>query len=284
MWIAQDAGIFARNGLEVDARVASATTGLASLLSGEINIQVGGGSEMMNGVANGADLVTLGNIAPVSALRFEVATAIKSKTDLVGKRLGITRFGSATDTALRTLLKQQGLNPDKDVTFIQLETPANVSAALISGNIQGALASPPLVFKLEDAGLHPLYDLGKLGVPDTTAVVVANRAWVTANKATVQRFMDSLIQGVVREKSDKALALATMKKNLKFDDDVALNKTYDYYASTVVTTEPYSKPEQFADIVALINAKTGKLKDFDTAKVIDNSFVQSAVERGLAKG
>src|SRR5205814_1278302 len=165
-------GIFTRNNVDVDARVASATTGMASLLSGELTLWIGGGSEMVNSVANGAEVVALGNIAPRSALRFEVAPSIKTKDDLVGKKLGVTRFGSATHTAAQALLKSVGVNPDKDVTFIQLDTPANVAAGLIAGNIQGGMCSPPQCFILESAGFQPLYDLGKMNVPDTTAVIV----------------------------------------------------------------------------------------------------------------
>lgn len=283
VWVAQDAGIFARNNLQVDAPVASATTGMASLLSGELNVWTGGGSEMLNSVANGAQVVALGNIAPKSALRFEVAPSIKSKEDLVGKKLGVTRFGSATHTALRSLLSSQGLNPDKDVTFIQLDTPANVAAGLIAGNIQGALCSPPQCFTVEKAGFQPMYDLGKMNVLDTTAVIVATRAWVTANHDVTQRLIDGLVQGIAREKQDKALSVATLKKNLKLDDDAAATQTVDYYAGTVAPSEPYATPEQFADVIPVITQQTSKLKDFDVNTVIDNSFVKSAIDRGLSK-
>jgi NitT/TauT family transport system substrate-binding protein len=283
VWIAQDAGIFARNGLEVDVRVAQATAGLAALLAGELTFQVGGGSEMLNGIANGADLVALANIAPRSALRFEVAPSIKTKEDLVGKKLGITRFGSATHTAVRSLLTQVGLNPDKDVTFIQLDTVAAVATGLISGSVDAAMSSPPECFKLEAAGFRPMYDLAQMNVPDTTAVVITTRPWLNDHRDAAQRFIDSLMQGIVREKQDKPFSLAIMKKNLKVDDEAALSATYDYFASSVAPAEPYARPEQLADVVAVINAQSGKLKDFDTARVIDSSFVQSAIQRGVAR-
>lgn len=283
IWVGQDAGIFARSNLQVDAPVASATTGMASLLSGELNLWTGGGSEMMNSVANGAQVVAIGNMAPKSALRFEVAPSIKTKEDLAGKKLGVTRFGSATHTALRSLLSSQGLNPDKDVTFIQLDTPANVAAGLIAGNIQGALCSPPQCFTVEKAGFQPMYDLGKMNVLDTTAVIIATKVWVAANHDLTQRFIDGLVLGIAREKQDKALSVATLKKNLKLDDDSAATQTVDYYASTVAPSEPYATPEQFADVIPVITSQTGKLKDFDMNTVIDNSFVKSAVDRGLSK-
>jgi NitT/TauT family transport system substrate-binding protein len=283
VWVAQDAGYFAKNGLDVDARVAVATTGLAALLSGELTFQIGGGSELLNGVANGADLVALANIAPRSALRFEVAPTIKSKEDLVGKKLGITRFGSATHTASRALLSRIGLDPDKDVSFIQLDTTANVATGLISGNIQGAMCTPPECFRVEASGFRPMYELAKLDMPDTTAVVITTKAWLNGNRAVAQRFMDGLLQGIAREKQDKPLSLAALKKGLKIDDENALSTTYDFYVNNVLASEPYARPEQFSDVVAVITAQSGKLKDFDVNSVIDSSLVQSAIQRGLNK-
>jgi len=118
---------------------------------------------------------------------------------------------------------------------------------------------------------------------DTTAVVVAVKPWVTAHRDVTQRFIDGLVEGVAREKKDKPLSTASLKKNMKIDDQAALNGTYDFYVNNVLASEPYSRPEQFADVVTSITAQTGKLKDFDVNKVIDNSFVQSAIDRGLSK-
>jgi NitT/TauT family transport system substrate-binding protein len=283
VWLAQDAGYFAQHNLEVDARVASATTGLAALLSGELNFHVGGGSELLNGVVGGGDLVALGNIAPITGFKFEVAADIKSKDDLIGKKIGVTRFGSATDTGSRSLLRKVGLNPDKDVTFVQLATPGNVLTAMLAGTVQAALQNPPNTLRAEAAGFHPLYDLAQMKVPDTSAVVEARRSWVAANRDVTQRFIDSLVQGAVREKQDKALSVASLKKNLKLDDDAALSAAYDYFSTYVVSTEPYATVDQFADVLTIINAQSTKLKDSDVNAIIDNSFVQSAIDRGLNK-
>jgi ABC-type nitrate/sulfonate/bicarbonate transport system substrate-binding protein len=257
LWVAQDAGFYTRNGLDIDARVAVATTGLAALLSGELTFHIGGGSEMLNGVANGAELVALANLAPKSALRFEAAASIKTKDDLIGKKLGITRIGSATHTASLTLLRKIGLDPDKDVSFVQLNTTSAVTTALIAGAIQGAMCSLPECLKDEAAGLHPMYNLAQLNMLDTTAVVVAVKPWVTAHRDVTQRFIDGLVEGVAREKKDKPLSTASLKKNMKIDDQAALNGTYDFYVNNVLASEPYSRPEQFADVVTSITAQTG---------------------------
>ena len=60
------------------------------------------------------------------------------------------------------MFTQIGLNPDKDVQYVQLDTSANEAAALISGQIQAALLSPPENTRLEAQGFWTMYDLSKL--------------------------------------------------------------------------------------------------------------------------
>jgi ABC-type nitrate/sulfonate/bicarbonate transport system substrate-binding protein len=283
LWVAQDGGIYARNGLDVTQQMLTSTTGMASLLSGEVVLNVGGGPELLNATANGADVVGLANLTPVSAFKFEVAASIKSKADLVGKKIGITRFGSNTDISVRAMLKQEGLDPDKDVSFVQLDNSTAIAAALVAGSVQAALAVPPDTLKLEAAGLHPLFDLGQLKIPGTDAVVQASRPWLGAHRDIAQRYVDSLIQSMARMRQDKPFAIATLKKYLKLDDETALNSAYDYFVGTVFPPLPYAQPEQFVNVLAAINTQSGKLQGYDVSKVLDNSLVKSAGDRGLDK-
>jgi hypothetical protein len=51
----------------------------------------------------------------------------------------------------------------------------------------------------------------------------------------------------------------------------------------VLAPVPYAQPEHFANDVEVITQASGNLKDFDVSRIIDNSLVKSAEERGLAK-
>jgi ABC-type nitrate/sulfonate/bicarbonate transport system substrate-binding protein len=117
--------------------------------AGELTLAVTGGPETLNAEANGAGLVITGNIAPVAALKFEVGPSVKSDRDLAGKKLGVTRLGSTTHSNTRALLAHIGLNPDKGVTYVQLNDSPTEAAALIAGQIDGALLAPPESTKVE---------------------------------------------------------------------------------------------------------------------------------------
>jgi NitT/TauT family transport system substrate-binding protein len=64
--------------------------------------------------------------------------------DLKGLKFGITGRGASTDFTLRYLLKDAGLDPDKDVTIIATGGLDTSVAALVKGDIQGFLAFEPM--------------------------------------------------------------------------------------------------------------------------------------------
>ncbi|HEX6511079.1 MAG TPA: hypothetical protein VF157_02190, partial [Chloroflexota bacterium] len=156
------------------------------------------------------------------------------------------------------------------------------AAGLVSGQIQAALLAPPESTKLEGQGFRVLYDLSALKYPATGQLVVMPRAWLNAHRDAAQAFVDSIVQALAQARRDKASAVASLKNNLKLDDEALLNGTYDYFAGSILAPEPYARPEQLANDLAVIQ-QGGKLASFDAASIIDSSLVTSAVGRGLAK-
>src|SRR6266436_6573153 len=59
--------------------------------------------------AVGADFVIVGGITNVPAFYVTVSPDVKSIEDLKGRTVGVTRFGSASDFAMRYVLRKHGL-------------------------------------------------------------------------------------------------------------------------------------------------------------------------------
>src|SRR5579862_6122250 len=160
-WAAKEDGTFAKNGLNVDVRLIESSLGVGAILSGQAQIGSMGGSEALAADVSGADLVAYATLSPVYPYKFEAVPAIKTPQDLKGKKLGISRIGSSSDTATRVWLKTVGLDPDKDVTLVQIGSLQARTAALKSGALDGAMASVTDAVALEAEGLHPLVDLAQ---------------------------------------------------------------------------------------------------------------------------
>src|SRR5919202_3005271 len=180
LWTAKESGIFTDNGLDVDLQYIASTNAMSALLAGQVQMASTGGSEVINSIANGADLVVVATITPVYAVFLETRPEITSAEGLKGKTIAITNPGASFDVASRVLLEHEGLNPDTDVTFIKTGSVANLTAALISGNVDAGLANVPDKIKIEAAGLHPLFDMSQLGFPGSTVVLVLQRSFVNS--------------------------------------------------------------------------------------------------------
>jgi len=273
LWVARESGIFARNGLDVDLQYIASSNAFAALLAGQVQASAGGGSEVISGTANGADVVVVANLMPIYPYFMEAPAGIQKPTDLKGQSIAITNPGATFDIASRVALKKVGLDPT-DVQFIKTGSVVNVQSALMSGQVQGGLAQVPDTLKLEAAGLHPIIDMSTLQAPAAGTVVSMQRAYVDANKDLTQKIVDSIVQAYAIEKEDRSTTVKVLKQYLKSEDDAAMGATYDYFVAKAPPTVP--RPEQFMDAFAVLAEQDQRINSVDLAKMIDASYFQKA--------
>jgi NitT/TauT family transport system substrate-binding protein len=283
VWMAFEAGIFKQHGLNVELTNIASSTGIPALLSGEIQLAEIGGSETLAAAAEGADLAIIGVAAPVYPFVFMAPSSVTSVEQLKGKKIGVSNVGSSSDIATRVMLRNVGLDPEKDVTIVPVGSLQNRMAALLNGAIDGGVAQPPEQLALQDRGLHVVYDLAAQKLPAATDTSVVTRSWLNQNRDVAQRYTDAFVEAIAKSRQDKATALSVLKKYLNTDDQRALETTYDFFVGQVTPQYPLPRREYFADSVALLSATNEKVKDFDLSKLLDASFVQSAMDRNLGQ-
>src|SRR5712692_7603379 len=282
-YVAKEAGIFDQNFLDVDLQLIASTTGLPALLAGQTQIAHIGGSEALTTTAGGGDVVVVANTGPVWPYQLYAAADIKTPADLRGKKVAIAGVGGTFDIGIRTMLPKLGLVPDTDVTVFSTGSTANATAALLSGGVSATLSSPPDTLKLEAAGFHSLAKMADLNLPTAATTIVVTRAFVSANRAVVQRYIDSIVQAIAKARADRAGTVATLKKYLKSDDDKGMQAAYDWYVGTVLKDPPIPTAAQLAAIQDVVAKFNDKVRTVDAAKIVDDSFVKSALDRGLLK-
>jgi NitT/TauT family transport system substrate-binding protein len=284
LWATKEGGFFDQNFIDTgDLQNIASAQGVPAVIANQIQFAQVGGSEVMSANAGGADLVVVAQLAGVYPFVLEVKADIKTVADLRGRKVGVSSVGSSSDIATRAALKKMGLDPDKDVTIVAVGSTAQRTAALLAGAIDAGVAQPPDSLALEDKGFHVLYDLASQKLPSANTSVVVTRQFLTQNKAVVQRYVDSLVLGIKKLKGDRDFGIATLKKYFKSTDDKAMAATYDFYAKLVTTSQPFARPEMFADAQIILGASNAAVKSYDVTKMLDTSFVQSAVDRGLDK-
>src|ERR671918_1132113 len=115
-WVAKEAGIFQKNGLDVQLiYFTGGTTAVMALVSADTPISQVAGSAVVNSVLAGSDAVMVA--AGITSLNYYLMARpnIKTAEQLKGGSVAISRFGSSSDFIARYALQKVGLTPGKDV-------------------------------------------------------------------------------------------------------------------------------------------------------------------------
>ena len=281
-WGASDAGLFKKNRLNVTLDYIPSANGVAALLSGQTQIANLGGSEVLSADAGGGDVVIVANLVPVYPYLLMVPADIQRASDLKGKKVGVSKFGSSSDVATRQVLQHEGLNPTTDVTIVQVGSAANRVSALKSGAIQGGLAQPPDTYTLQQQGLHALFDLAKLKLPAANTVVAVKRSYLQSHRSGVQAYVDSLVQSLAYERSHKKFTEDVLIKWEKLSGTTSLSPTYTFYMNEVFPKYPRPAAQNFEAAIRFEGTGSAKLASLKVASYLDPSLVQSASNRHLA--
>ncbi len=137
-YVAQDRGLYKKNGLDAELLfIPSTTTSVSSLVAGDVQVANASGGGVASAVVAGADLLMVACYLNSLPYELVVSENVKSAEDLKGKSIGISRVGSASDVAARALIRGLGLEPDKQVPIMQVGGPAERAASFRTGRIAG---------------------------------------------------------------------------------------------------------------------------------------------------
>lgn len=144
---------------------------------------------------------------------------ITSVADLKGKTIYATGKGSTPEYALRYILKENGIDPDKDVTIEWKSEPTEVVAVLSSGNGVAMLPQPYVtVAKSKVEGLNVALDLNaeweKLDTKSMliTGVVVARADFIEKYPNTVKKFLKEYKASAEYANTEVAAAATLVEK------------------------------------------------------------------------
>lgn len=141
-FIAKEKKFFQEEGLEPQMVQMSANTAIAAGITGDLTGLSSIGSAI-RGIQRGAPLRAV-SVSLRRPLFWLIARSeYKSIKDLKGKVLGIVTFGGSQHTAARRLITAGGLDPDKDITAIQVGDESLQLQALVTNAIQVSAISPP---------------------------------------------------------------------------------------------------------------------------------------------
>ena len=103
---------------------------------GDAEVALTGGVGFVRAFVQGStDFVFIGSIKNILTHSIITGSELKRPEDLKGKRIGVTRIGSNSHYFTIQVVRRVGLDPLRDVTFIQTGGAAENLAALLNGSI-----------------------------------------------------------------------------------------------------------------------------------------------------
>ena len=236
IWMAEDAGFYAANGLKLDIVPMAGGRDMAdAFAAGRIDAMHIGLSSVVRANAAGADIRAFGSLSNVIRFALFAKPGVKTAAELKGGTIGISSAGSESDATITIALGQLGLTRS-DVTIKELGTRR--VEPLQAGAVTATALNEPDRSRAYAAGLTALVDLAPQQIPWLFSGLVAKRAYIQSNPDKLKSFLKATIKGNRLAMEDEARAKAVLKKDMKIDDAGIIDIVYaDFKAQTPVNAE-----------------------------------------------
>lgn len=279
LFVAQDQGLFAKEGLDVVFTQATGTVAIATVMSGESQVLSTGATEVAGIDVAGGDVVMLAACSNYPAFSLYAARAIRAIEDLAGKKVAVTTIGTSTDTTARIILEHFGLT-DKVEIMSAGGTLAGILAAMQAGIAAGGILSPPTTVKAEAAGFKELVNGLRLGIPMTQASIAVRKSYLADHRDIVLRFMKAYLSAwaFIRKPVNEAAAESAIAHYTRSTQDEAAIA----YKALVSIWQGVALPRvNPAGVKNVLRFSTNtRVREVDPLTLIDDSVLDALVQSG----
>ena len=238
LWTAQRAGLFKAHGLDVQiVNTEGGSRGLAEVGAGRLQAMVVGLSAVIDANDKGGHYRLIASGANTMSFRFFGANGIPDAAALKGRKVGVSAFGSESDSAATMALKQLGLRRS-DVQIVEAGGTLTRLTTLKSGALAATALNEPADTEAKQSGLPLLADL-KADLPWIFTAIVMDRNYFTEHREQTRDFLQAWIEGIYLALSDPALAKKILAEEFSGISPAALAATYaDFRARVPRDAEP----------------------------------------------
>ena len=203
---------------------------VSALIGGSVDFILGSDVGVVTANLQGANLIRVGVTTNTLGYSIVVQPSIKSIRDLKGKIIGITPGRDAAYARVVKLLRDNGMDAGKDVTFLSVGDggPAARVAALSTGVIHASMFTPPSDMISEKAGLKVLL---RLDVANVGAGINTTAQFLQKSRAQAQRFLRGYMEGIQYLKTHKDESLKIFTKYVRNPDLAIMAYLYDEISS-----------------------------------------------------
>jgi len=274
--LAKEAGIFAKNGLDVTLKKIPQASRHLAIASGDVQCAATTVETWVVWNANGVATTQIFQLdKSYGADGMVVRNSIASIKDLKGKQVAASAPGTAPYFTLAWFLKKNGLSV-KDVTVVNME-PGPAAQAFIAGQNDAAMTYEPYLSSVRDKP-----DAGKiiattLDYPMIMDTVGCTPKFLSENPAAAKALAKSYFEALDMIKSDQAKAYQIMGADVKqtgeqFGNSAKYLRWQDQAANKKFFAGEHAA---FSKEAAELLLEVGIIKQIpDLSKLADTQFIQ----------
>jgi NitT/TauT family transport system substrate-binding protein len=230
IFIARDAGLFKKHGLEPELIQMAGPLPVAALAAGEI--------DFLTGYTTG--IVATGQGAPLKGIMiglrkppfFLVAEpSVSSVSNLAGKRIGVDRIGSLQHLVVRLLLKAKGADPEK-VSFTQTGSVSNTVTSLGQGAVSAAVLSGPHNVIMTQKGFRQIASADELPMQFPTSGLVVNDAKLKSDANRIKSVMRVMLDANAFSHKERNWVVNYIRDRWRIEQKIA-ETVYEQWLSTL---------------------------------------------------
>jgi NitT/TauT family transport system substrate-binding protein len=282
VWIPYEAGIFRKHGLDVELLYVGGGGRAAQVVqSGEVPVGIFTGGAVVNSNLAGGDLVMIASSMNVMTFVLMARPEIRRVEELKGKKIGISRFGSATDFGLRYVEGKWPIKRQRDFAVIQAGGMPELMTMLRAGGLEAAVVNAEIGIVARKEGFKELANLAKMGLNFPTSSIVTTRSFIKRNENTVRKFVRGFVEGVHYGKTQRAFGVGVLKKYLRNDDPAMLNDLYDLYILQNIPDIPKPSPEALKTVLDQMAETDPRVANLRPEQFIDARFFQELEKEGF---
>jgi NitT/TauT family transport system substrate-binding protein len=283
LWFAKETKLFEKRGLDVVlVGMGTGSVSLRALIAKDLEIASLSGSGLVQAALQGADTVIIS--AAINGFIFKVfgAPEISSPAQLKGKKLGVSRYGATSDFAVRLALKKWGLNPERDVSILQIGTGQDTLRAMQTKMLDAGVLSGTASLIARKAGFRELGDLADLGLHYPMAPIGTTKSYIQKNEGLVKEFMLAYIEAIHDFKRNKEAALMVLKKYTRNEDREVLEDSYSNAANKYLAL-PIPTLDGIRTILTELSSTVPAAKNADPEQFVSYKIAREIEASGFVK-
>ena len=282
LWVAKDAGIFKKHGLDVNVVYIEGTPkALMSLFAGELQVVAGTGPAVVQAKMRGADVTMIMGFEVFLPYYLIATPDVKRVEDLKGKIGANHSAATSADFAMRLGLRNIGFDPERDVNLRVVGATNLRMLAMQQGQAQFTVITTTEREEGEKRGFKVLVDLASKRIPYPHSGLITSQRMLREKHDAMLRFGRATVEAIHFFKTQKAPTIAVLKKYAK--TDLSTLDTAYTYLKTALPDAPYPTIEGMKTYIAEVGRTQKEIAKTDPASFVDSSIVKSVEKEGFLK-